>query len=791
MKTFKHINARTLREANKLLSGSGGKAKLISGGTDLLSALKDKILPEYPEVIVNLKTIPGLDYIKDDGKVLRIGALTKLADIAESTAVKTKYKIMGEAAYAVATPQVRNMATIGGNLCQDVRCWYYRYPHSIGGRILCYLKSGKSCYALMGENRYHSILGGCRVASPPCSAECPGNVDIASYMSLIREGNLLEAARILLKANPIPAITGRVCPHKCETECNRRDLDEAVSIRGIERFLGEYVLDHATEIMKPPQKNTGKKVAIVGSGPAGLAAAYYLRMAGHSVTVFDKMAEAGGMLTYGIPSYRLPKDVVKRVVGAIQGIGVEFKLKADVGKDANVESLTKTSDSVLLATGAWRQRSIGLQGEDLTKSGLDFLINTNQGLTQAPGKKVLVIGGGNVAIDVGITALRLGAKEVTLACLESRQEMPAFPDEIEQALEEGVKLMPSWGPSRVLTANGKVVGMELVCCTCVFDSEGRFAPSYDNTVKTSVEADTVIMAVGQATDLSFLGAHSPLKVERGFVVSDKETQETSLPGVFASGEVASGPASVIEAIAAGRKAAAAIDRYLGGTGEQATGAQEKSSGGFLKFNSQYLVKKDRAHAAKVSLDKRSMTTEDLPALSSSQIETEANRCFNCGCVASSPSDIAVALIALGAKVKVAGPKGLRTILVEDLFGSFRNTLEPGEIVTEVQVPKPQETARQAFQKFRIRKSVDFPIVSVASVITMKDGVCKDARIALGAVAPVAVRATGAEKALKGKAINEETAQAAGEAAVKGAIPLGKNKYKVQITKTLVKRAILS
>jgi xanthine dehydrogenase YagS FAD-binding subunit len=186
-----------------------------------------------------------------------------------------------------------------------------------------------------------------------------------------------------------------------------------------------------------------------------------------------------------------------------------------------------------------------------------------------------------------------------------------------------------------------------------------------------------------------------------------------------------------------------------------------------------------------------MTTEDLPALSSSQIETEVSRCFNCSCVASSPSDIAVALMALGAKVKVAGPNGSRIILVEELFASFRNTLEPGEIVTEIHVPQPPEAAKQSFLKFRIRKSVDFPIVSIASVITTKDGICKDARIALGAIAPLPVRATEAEQAIRGKKISEDTAQVAAEAAVKGAIPLRKNTYKVQIMKTLVKRALLS
>jgi len=210
VKPFNHVDAKTVTEAVKLLKINQGRAKLIAGGTDLLGTLKDRILPDYPETIINIKTIPNLDYIREDGGVLKIGALTKLVDIARSTTVKAKYKLLAEASEAVATPQIRNMATIAGNLCQDVRCWYYRYPHSVGGRILCYRKGGKHCHALIGENQYHSIFGGLRDISPPCSSACPGGVDVPSYLSQIREGNLPQAARTLLNTNPLPSVTGRV-----------------------------------------------------------------------------------------------------------------------------------------------------------------------------------------------------------------------------------------------------------------------------------------------------------------------------------------------------------------------------------------------------------------------------------------------------------------------------------------------------------------------------------------------------------------------------------------------------
>jgi len=790
MKPFNHVTAKTVNEAVKLLKNYKGKANLIAGGTDLLGALKDRILPDYPEAIINIKTIPNLDYIREDAGELKIGALTKLAEIAGSPTVKGKYKLLAEAAEAVATPQIRRMGTIGGNLCQDLRCWYYRYPHHVGGRILCYLKGGKGCYALTRENQYNSIFGGFKEANLPCSSACPGTVDIPSYLSKIREGNLSEAAEILLDANPIPSITGRVCPHLCEQECNRVEFDETVSIRDIERFMGDYILDNANDIIKAPKTNTDKSVAIVGSGPAGLSAAYYLRISGHRVTVFDRMEEPGGMLTYGIPTFRLPKDIVKRVIRTLENMGIEFKLRIDVGKDVTLESHKNDFDSIFLASGAWNQPSIQLEGEELTKSGLEFLTSVNRGVREVE-KRVLVIGGGNVAVDVAITALRLGAEEVTLACLECREEMPAFEWEIEQAVEEGVRLMLSWGPHRVLTANGKVRGMELIRCSSVFDSEGRFAPTFDPSEKTTVEADQIMLAVGQTPDISFVGPELPLEFQRGLIATDYENQKTSVPGIFAGGEVTSGPADVITAIAAGRRAALAMDLYLRGIAEKAEDEDDKTLKPLLKFNSDYLKRTSRVKAQMLPIHERGIDVEDTLGLDLSEIETEANRCFNCGCLAVNSSDIAVALAALDAKIKIVGPMGARIVSIEDFFSSLRNVLAVDEVVTEIQVPRPPDMAKQTFLKFRLRSTIDFPIVSVASLINVGGGVCKDARIVLGAVAPRPMRAMLAEQTIKGKTINAATTEAASEAAVIGTVPLNMNAYKVEITKTLVKRALLS
>ncbi len=345
------------------------------------------------------------------------------------------------------------------------------------------------------------------VSAAPCVTGCPIHNDIPAYMAKLRAGELDEAVAILLRTNPLPAITGRVCPHTCETDCNRFDYDEPVSIRDVERFLGDYALEHAEDLYRPPAAESGKRVAIVGAGPAGLTAAYFLRQAGHDVTVFDQMPEAGGMLTYSIPAYRLPKDVMAAQVHALEGMGIRFELGAAARQRRRCRWTTSGSaiESVFLATGLWNGKTLRLEKGELLDSGLKFLIDVQVGGSAQPsvGERVLVIGGGSVAVDVALTARRLGATEVTMACLESLETMPAIPEDVEQALEEGITILPSWGPQRVVEQDGKLTGMELVRCTSVFDKDGRFAPTFDPAVKTMVEADQILVAIGQAADLSY------------------------------------------------------------------------------------------------------------------------------------------------------------------------------------------------------------------------------------------------------------------------------------------------
>ena len=785
MRRFKHINASSVEEATSILKDYQGKARVVAGGTDLLGQMKDNILPAYPQVIVNIKSISGLDYIKDEDHTLKIGALTRLEDIARDRTIKDRYAILAEAARKTASPHIRESGTIGGNICQSNRCWYYWVPDN---RFYCLRKGGRECYALTGDGRYHSIFGGIRVNGTPCSTDCPAEVDIPSYLSKIRDGDLLGAAKLLLDFNPLPAITGRVCPHFCESECNRSNLDEPISIRGVERFLGDYILEHAGEVVESPQRETKKSVAIVGSGPAGLSVAYYLRRLGHSVTVFEAMAEPGGMLTYGIPPYRLPKDIVRKQIKALEDTGIQFKLSTKAGKDGGVEELMENFDAVFLACGAWQERPSGIKGEQLMLSGTEFLRNSNLGVKQVPGDKVAVIGGGNVALDVARTLLRLGAEPVVIY-RRSRAEMPAIKEEVDKAEQEGIRIQFLTLPVEALKKGNKLV---LKCVRMELgplDESGRPRPIPIKGSEFSTEFDAAIKAMGEEPDTSiipeeFVDKNGRLKIDI--------SKHSLGKNVFAGGDFATGASTVVAAIAAGRSAASSIDRYLRGRR-----ARREAKGGEAvklpeKFNSSYLKKTSRALTPERPVSERikSLDVEDISSLGLSAVETEANRCFNCGCVAVNSSDIAPALIALDARIKTTK----RVIDAEKFFtveGDKTTVLDDDEIVTEIEVPLPRADTKSKFIKFALRKSIDFPVVNCAVAIESDDGVVKTARICLNSVYNQPYRATKAEEYLKGKSIDDSSAEGAAGTAITDACPLTDNKYKIQIAKTLVKRALLA
>jgi NADPH-dependent glutamate synthase beta subunit-like oxidoreductase/CO/xanthine dehydrogenase FAD-binding subunit len=784
MRTFRHLNALSIHEATSALKANGRKASIIAGGTDLLGRMQDNVSPDYPELIINIKDIANLDHITEENGVLQIGTLAKLEDIANNTLINEKYSALAEAAGSTASPHIREMGTLGGNICQSNRCWYYWVPDN---RFNCLRKGGSTCYAFTGDARYHSIFGSTRVDNTPCTTACPTNVDIPSYMSLIREGNIARAARILLENNPIPAITGRVCPHFCESKCNRSEQDESVSVRCIERFVGDYILEHPNVLGKPGQSRIEKKVAIVGSGPAGLSAAFYLSRIGHKVTVFENMEKPGGLLTYGIPPFRLPKDIVNRQIETLQKMGFQLKLNAKIGKKITVDDLAKTYDAVFLACGTWKERHSGIKGDQFILSGMEFLRNSNVGVSEIPGQKIAVLGGGNAAIDVSRTLVRLGANPVIIY-RRSRLEMPALKEEVEKAEEEGIKIQFLTSPIEASKQDNKTVLKCIKMELGPIDESGRPRPIAVKGSEFITEFDAVMGALGEESDLSiipgeFLDKNDRLKI-------DASTNSLGV-NVFAGGDFVNGPSTVVQAIASGREAASSIDRYLGGRKKQDKGKGTDSNTPD-KFDSSCFNISKRVAVSEQPVSERikRLDLEDVSGLDINDAKMESNRCFNCGCVAVNPSDIAPVLVALGATIKTTR----RVIEAEKFFTLHHErttVLDDDEMVVEVQIPTLSSRTKAKFIKSAIRKSIDFPLVNCAAALECENGVVKNARICLNSVYTQPYRVTKAEKFIKGKSIDVTTAEAAANEIIGDTLPLANNRYKIQIAKALIKRAILA
>jgi len=465
----------------------------------------------------------------------------------------------------------------------------------------------------------------------PCKEACPAHMDVPDYLRLITEGKADEANVVIREKVPFPGILGRVCIRPCEDVCRRGGVNEPISICALKR----YAADREKGLWKEGIRvhdDTGKKVAIVGSGPAGLTAAFYLRKQGHSVTVFEARDQAGGMMRYGIPAYRLPWEVLDKEIQEILNLGVEFKPNQVLGKDFTLNQLKEDGfGAMFLAVGAQLSRRISIEGSDLPDVlwGVDFLRQVAQKQPVQLKDRVIVIGGGNVAVDVAMTALRCGAKEITMACLESREEMPAHEWEIQGVIEEGVRLMPSWGPHRILSHNGQVKGMELVRCASVFDDQGNFCPAFDDA-KEKIEGDQVIMSIGQASDLSFLENNSSIPIDEGLIVVDQESLETGMKGVYAGGDVVAIPGAIIHAIAAGRKAAESIDKVIGGNGViDGTLFQRKAPTPYLGRDEGFAIW-EREKVPEMGLEGRHEGFQEVSlGYEEEQALKEAKRCLQC------------------------------------------------------------------------------------------------------------------------------------------------------------------
>jgi uncharacterized 2Fe-2S/4Fe-4S cluster protein (DUF4445 family)/NADPH-dependent glutamate synthase beta subunit-like oxidoreductase len=401
----------------------------------------------------------------------------------------------------------------------------------------------------------------------PCRVGCPAGLSIDDFLYLMAQHRYRDALELVRLSYPFAGVCGRVCTHPCETVCERGKVDEPISIRAAHRFLADYELQAGRDKVMPVEVRKQEKVAIIGSGPAGLACAYDLVRRGHPVTVFEAAPKAGGMMRYGIPEYRLPRNILDAEIRYIQELGVEIRTNAPV---TDFEELFEQEyKAVFVATGCWTSLELGVQGEDAegVLPALAFLKEVNSGGEVAIGDRVVVIGGGSVAVDSARVAKRLGAGEVHLVCLESTdltcaERMPAQDVEIEQAAEEGIVIHPSLGVSRILTESGKASGVETVPCVSVFDAEGRFAPQFGKGPAPVIEADTVIVAVGQKPDGDIFS--NLRRMPSGVMGVDEETLETNMKGVFAGGDAVSGPGDVIAATAAGKEAAISIELYLAG-----------------------------------------------------------------------------------------------------------------------------------------------------------------------------------------------------------------------------------
>jgi len=413
----------------------------------------------------------------------------------------------------------------------------------------------------------------------PCRAACPGEVNIPLYLSLVSQGKVQEAAEVIASKLTFPSVLGKICFHPCEVGCKRNEFSEFLTKKVDPvniRMIKDFAMSNST---LPPlnrqEKKTGKKVGIVGSGPAGLTAAYFLALKGHSVTVYEKESELGGMLRYGIPRYRLPIEVLEKDINRILESGIEVKTNVTLGKDRTIESIRENNtDAVFLAMGLSKSKFIPIIGADLNQVqyGIEFLNRASSGdknHDNFKSKSVVIIGGGNVATDAARTAIRLKAEKVTIVCLEQKDEMPAYVTEIKEAEEEGIKIWNGWGISsmQISSDDNNLVEVKLKKCTRVFNENWIFSPSYDESVIDYISGNEIIICIGQQADSDSFGDEIKQSVfSNGIIKVNPDTLETNINGVFAGGDIVSGPASVIDAIGYGRKAARSIDRFLGGDG---------------------------------------------------------------------------------------------------------------------------------------------------------------------------------------------------------------------------------
>jgi formate dehydrogenase beta subunit len=501
----------------------------------------------------------------------------------------------------------------------------------------------------------------------PCRAACPVHTNAGGYVSLVAQGRYREAYELARRPNPFASVCGRICAHPCEAACRRGAIDAPIQIRALKRVVNERhgveaaSFDRILEVVerpRPPAARAGR-VAVLGAGPAGLSCAHDLALMGHRVTVFDAAKVAGGMMRLGIPEYRLPRALMEREIEFIEWLGVEIRLGVEIGRDVAFADLVREHDAVFLAPGCRRGRSLKLPGVELAGvlTAIDFLASVNLGVPIEIGERVVVVGGGNVAydaarsarrfggtsqmgeehhnlaVDAAVAASRLLRRHVTMVALESREEMPADPRELEEGSEEGVALVNRRSPVAIVGEGGKVAALRTLDVSRVFDDSGRFAPETVPGSEKEVPADTVILAIGQMADISFLGDdHGLTTSPQNLIAVDPGTLATSRPGVFAGGDIAFGPRIVISAIADGRKAARSIDSLLTGRGDQPVPYRIQVFDTFgydHPFARGDYEKIERHVVPLIPLERRGAREEVEVVLPDPQAKAEGARCLHC------------------------------------------------------------------------------------------------------------------------------------------------------------------
>ncbi len=495
------------------------------------------------------------------------------------------------------------------------------------------------CNAVVGKS------GAEKQETSPCKVKCPAHIDVQGYVNLAMKGKFERALQLIKMASPFPSICGRVCPHPCESACNRDQIDEPLAIHSIERFLADLDLNAGKRYMPEIKARKEDKVAIVGSGPAGLTCAYYLAQEGYQVTIFEKAPVLGGMLTTGIPSYRLPRGIVDAEIQLIRDLGVTMKTGVEVGKDITITQLRKEGfKAFFIAIGAQECIRLGIEGEDLNGvyRGLDYLRQLNLGKPVRLGKNVAVIGGGNVAMDTVRSARRLGSENAFIIYRRGMEEMPSRAEEIKQCQEEGIPINTLAHPVRFIGEKGRIKAIECVKMRLTEpDGSERRKPEPISGSEFRINVDAVITALGQESDWSCLTPECACTLTQwGTMKIDPLTLQSDDPDIFAGGDAARGPQSVIEAIADGRQAAISIDRYLGGRDLRlGRGAELKA---ITEPQKEKYDRAARAHIPHLKPQKRLKNFDEVElGLTKELVVQEARRCINCGtcCVQTCPYDV--------------------------------------------------------------------------------------------------------------------------------------------------------